>query len=143
MLRRAHVWIAFASLSVLAPASHAVEREKVVGANWAQAKKFTKEFVDQHVHTASIAPVFIGKTDLFWYAIRTPEGVRYWKVDPAKKSKVPLFDHAKLLAQLSEQAQKPLDAVAFQIRTASVTETGPRVATSDARSVPRTYSITR
>ena len=127
MLRRAHVWIAFASLSVLAPASHAVEREKVVGANWAQAKKFTKEFVDQHVHTASIAPVFIGKTDLFWYAIRTPEGVRYWKVDPAKKSKVPLFDHAKLLAQLSEQAQKPLDAVAFQIRTASVTDDGSKL----------------
>ena len=118
------VFAMFAGVSACAPAA---ELEKVVGANWPQAKKFTKEFVDQHVHTTTIAPVFLGKTDLFWYAVRTPEGTKYWKVDPAKKSKVPLFDHAKLLAQLSEQAQKPLDAVGFQIRTASVTEDGAKL----------------
>lgn len=103
------------------------EREKVVGANWAQAQKFTKEFVDQHVHTANILPVFIGKTDLFWYGIRTAEGVKYWKVDPATKSKTPLFDHAKLLAQLSEQTQKPLDAVSFQLRNVSVSDDGVKL----------------
>ena len=124
MLFRNRVAIAFTAFVALAVTAHAAERDKVVGANWSQAKKFSGEFVAQHVHTASIAPVFIGKTDLFWYSVRTPEGLKYWKVDPAKKSKTPLFDHAKLLAQLSEQAQKPLDAATFAITNTSVSEDG-------------------
>ena len=132
MLFRNRVAIAFTAFVALAVTAHAAEREKVVGANWSQAKKFSGEFVAQHVHTASIAPVFIGKTDLFWYSVRTPEGLKYWKVDPAKKSKTPLFDHAKLLAQLSEQAQKPLDAATFAIINASVSEDGTALKFADS-----------
>lgn len=81
-------------------AAQAAEREKVVGANWSQAKKFTKDFVDQHVSETGFVPKYLGKTDV--------------------------FDRAKLLAQLSEQAQKPLDAVTFALANATVTEDGTK-----------------
>lgn len=111
----------------LLPVASAADPTKVVGANWSQARKFTQAFVDQHVSPASVVPTFIGKTDVFWYVTRTPEGVRYWKVDPDKRTKTPLFDHVKLLAQLSEQAQKPLDAVNFALVNASVTDDGAKL----------------
>lgn len=108
-------------------AIQAADLPKAVGANWPQARKFTREFVDQHVQTANVVPVFIGKTDQFWYAVRTTDGTKYWRVDPEKRTKTPLFDHAKLISALSEQAQKPLDAVSFQLRNTAVTDDGAKL----------------
>ncbi len=127
MRTRSRSLLVLATFAGLFAVAAAAEREKVVGANWSQAKKFTSQFVDQHVQTAGFVPKFVGKTDLFWYQIRTPEGMKYWKVDPAKKTKTALFDHAKLLAQLSEQAQKPLDAASFALTNAAVTEDGAKM----------------
>lgn len=83
--------------------------ERVKGANYPLAQKFNREFVAQHVQEAGVVPQWIGKTDVFWYAARTATGVRYWKVDPAKSERVPLFDHVAFAATLSEVAKKPLD----------------------------------
>ena len=104
--------------------SPALDRPKVTGANWPLAQKFTREFVAQHVQEASIAPVFIGKTDIFWYAVRQPEGTKYWKVDTDAKTKVPLFDHVTFQAQLSELSKKPIDAVTSSLRDIKVAEDG-------------------
>jgi dipeptidyl-peptidase 4 len=114
--------MAFAAFVLIVATARTADPERVVGANWAQAKKFTKEFVDQHLHNAFVVPSFIGKSDTFWYAVRTPQGLKYWKVDPTKKSKQPLFDHAKFLAQLSEQSQRPLDANSFQLSNTKVSD---------------------
>ncbi|MCP5972583.1 hypothetical protein NL361_27485, partial [Klebsiella pneumoniae] len=65
---------------------------RVVGANYPLAQKFNADFIRQHVQTVNATPRWIGTTDVFWYAAETPTGVRYWKVDPAKKEKAPLFD---------------------------------------------------
>ena len=62
----------------------------------------------------NIIPTFIGKTDQFWYSVRTPNGTKYYRVDPAHKVKDPLFDVAKLAAQLSELVQvRPRPARSF------------------------------
>jgi dipeptidyl-peptidase 4 len=95
---------------------------KVTGANWPLAQKFTKEFVAQHVQEASIAPVFIGKTDVFWYAVKKPEGTKYFKVDPDAKTKTALFDQVVFLAKLSELSKKPIDAVTYQIAGVKVAD---------------------
>jgi len=123
---RFRLYASLVSLGV-AGATHAADLPRAVGANWPQAKKFTKEFVDQHVHVASVFPTYVGKTDVFWYAVRTAGGTKYWRVDPDKRTKSPLFDHAKLLAQLSEEARKPLDAVSFALLAVSVTEDGSKM----------------
>ncbi|MFO0851096.1 MAG: prolyl oligopeptidase family serine peptidase [Gemmataceae bacterium] len=90
-------------------ASAVTAQDRVTGANYPLAQKFTREFVAQHVQEASVLPQWVGKTDVFWYAARTPTGTRYWKVDPAKKERAPLFDHVALAAALSEASKKPLD----------------------------------
>src|SRR5262249_5630544 len=61
------------------------------------------------VYDTAVRPVFIGKTDVFWYSYRTSSGTRYWKVNPRQRTKEPLFDQVKLGTQLSEAVQKPLD----------------------------------
>ena len=94
---------------ILVPAP-AAEPERVGGANFPLAQKFTREFVGTLVQEASVSPQWVGKTDLFWYSIKTPDGVKYWKVDPERRTKEPLFDQVKLAAQLSEAVKKPLDA---------------------------------
>src|ERR1700721_4428134 len=106
------------ALFIVAVAAFAPAQDRISGANYPLAQKFNKDFVAQHVQEASIGPPeargnlqnlqetkrgpqWIGKTDIFWYSSRTTTGNPYWKVDPAKKEKVPLFDHVALAAALS------------------------------------------
>ncbi|MEO2091443.1 MAG: DPP IV N-terminal domain-containing protein, partial [Gemmataceae bacterium] len=102
-------------------------QERVTGANYPLAQKFTREFVAQHVQEANVSPQWIGKTDQFFYAARTPTGTRYWKVDPAKKEKVALFDHVALAAKLSEVSKKPLDGDTLRLTNPAVTEDGKKL----------------
>src|SRR5262249_29021770 len=112
-------------LCVAAPA--AAEPEKVTGANYPLAAKFSRDFVRQHVQDATVFPTFIGKTEQFWYSIRTPNGTKYYRVDPEKKTKDPLFDVAKLAAQLSEAVQKPIDTDTLDITRVTVTDDGAKM----------------
>jgi len=48
--------------------------------------------------------------DKFWYSINTEKGTEFFLVDPAKKSKAPAFDQAKLAAALSKATGRNYDA---------------------------------
>lgn len=101
--------LTFTVIFIAAVAAFAPAQDRITGANYPLAQKFNREFIAQHVQEVSVSPQWIGKTDEFWYSTRTNTGNRYWKVDPKKKEKVPLFDHVALAASLSELAKKPLD----------------------------------
>ncbi|HUR55289.1 MAG TPA: DPP IV N-terminal domain-containing protein, partial [Gemmataceae bacterium] len=111
----------------LALAASAAGQERVVGANYPLAQKFDRDFVTRHVQEASVSPQWIGKTDTFWYSARTQTGTLYWKVDAAKKDKVPLFDHVKLSAALSEASKKPLDADTLRLNNLVAAEDGKKL----------------
>lgn len=115
----------FALLLVAIPLAPAQER--ISGANYPLAQKFTREFVAQHVQEANVLPQWIGKTDQFIYAARTPTGTRYWKVDPAKKERVALFDHVALAAKLSEASKKPLDGDTLRLGNTNMSEDGKKL----------------
>src|SRR5262249_46951695 len=83
--------------------------QRVTGANWRQAYKYSAEFIRQFVYSTSVAANWIGKSDTFWYEYRTSKGKQWYRVNPREATKEPLFDRVKLAAQLSEQARKPLD----------------------------------
>ncbi|MBM3982506.1 MAG: S9 family peptidase [Planctomycetes bacterium] len=100
---------ALVAVFVIALAPLISAQERITGANYPLAKKFNSEFISQHVQTANVSPQWIGKTEVFWYAARGNTGTKYWKVDPTKKEKAPLFDHVALAAALSEASKKPLD----------------------------------
>src|SRR5213078_2915169 len=46
-------------------------------------------------------PHWLQSGDRFWYTYQTRDGRRFFVVDPLKKAKAPLFDHAKVAAQLT------------------------------------------
>ena len=56
-----------------------------------------------------------------------PTGTQYWKVDPAKKEKTPLFDHVALAAALSEASKKPLDADTLRLDRVVVAADGKKL----------------
>jgi dipeptidyl-peptidase-4 len=114
--------IFFTTLAAFAPA-----QDRIIGANYPLAQKFNKEFVAQHVQEVNVSPQWIGKTDVFWYAARTSTGTRYWKVDPTKKERLPLFDHVALAASLSELAKKPLDGDTLRLDRIVVAEDGKKL----------------
>jgi dipeptidyl-peptidase 4 len=119
--------LTFALVVCLSAPLAAAEPEKVTGANYPLAAKFSRDFINQLVREATVFPTFIGKTDQFWYSLRTPNGTKYYRVDPAKKTKEPLFDVAKLAAQLSEAVQKPIDTDTLAITRVTVTDDGTKM----------------
>ena len=84
--------------------------------NWDLAARWTPAKVGKLVFDAGLTPHWFELSDRFWYTYETTDGVRYWVVDPAKKGKSPLFDNAKVAAQLSLLTGLPYDAQHLAIR---------------------------
>ncbi|MFO0814431.1 MAG: DPP IV N-terminal domain-containing protein [Gemmatales bacterium] len=126
MLRR--VRFVLAVLSVVVPLSlMSAEPEKVRHANYNNAFKYSREFVQQFSYDTSVTPNWIGKTDNFWYVYRTSKGTTYWKVFPNNKSRELLFDHARLAASLSEQSKKPIESHGLALSRVSLSEDGAKL----------------
>ncbi len=110
-------------LAALAPARGDVSPE-APRANYKQALKYGKTNLDPLSYSTVVTPGWIGKTDTFWYSYRTSKGNSFWRVDPAKKSKTPLFDRDKLAAQLAELSRKPAEAINLPLAHGQVNEDG-------------------
>ncbi len=91
-------------------------------ANYKQARKYGKKALESLTYSTAVNPGWIGKTDLFWYSYRTSKGTNYWLVDPAKKTKVALFDKEKLGGQLAELSRKPIDAAELKLQRGRVSD---------------------
>src|SRR5215831_3314193 len=74
-----------------------------LGSRWTSAK------VGKLVFDTSVTPHWLNG-DRFWYSYQTRDGRRFFAVDPLKKTKAPLFDHAKIAAQLTAVTREPYDA---------------------------------
>src|SRR5262245_4058999 len=75
-----------------------------LGSQWTSAK------VSKLVFDTSVTPHWLQAGDRFWYSYQTRDGRRFFLVDPLKKAKAPLFDHAKMAAQLTSITRQPYDA---------------------------------
>jgi dipeptidyl-peptidase-4 len=81
-----------------------VEPNFELGARWTSAK------VSKLVFDTSVTPHWMQSGDHFWYSYQTRDGRRFYLVDPVKKAKAPLFDHAKVAAALTSITRQPYDA---------------------------------
>lgn len=70
-------------------------------ADYERAEKFLSYNTGPLVDRGAVRPNWIGESDRFWYRVLTPQGSEFILVDPAKGTRAPLFDHAKLAAALS------------------------------------------
>jgi dipeptidyl aminopeptidase/acylaminoacyl peptidase len=103
--------LAFVMAVSAAPSAQAPQPPQAVKPNYELAAEWTSQKVGRLVFDTSVAPRWLeSNPDKFWYAYQTREGRKFWMVDALKKAKAPLFDHAKMAAQLTHITRNPYDA---------------------------------
>ncbi len=99
-----------------APAAVAADRE-LPKANYDLASRWMAAKVGKYVFSTAVTPHWLEFSDRFWYDYETPAGRKWWVVDPVKKTKTPLFDNAKMAAQLTRILRTPYDAQHLPVST--------------------------
>jgi dipeptidyl-peptidase 4 len=110
MPRRLFTWCL---ASVLFIAAFAVPRAETPAApkpNYDLAANWTAQKVGRLVFDTTVTPRWLETGDRFWYPYQTREGRKFYLVDAIKRSKAPLFDHAKMAATLTSMTREPYDA---------------------------------
>lgn len=83
-----------------------------------QARKFSGGKLTNMLFSTKVDPHWTPKGDRFWYSYKTGDGWNWYIVNPAAKTKRPLFDREALAAELSEITHDP--AVAQQLPIAGL-----------------------
>lgn len=92
------------------PFATATEGRELPKPNYDLAFRWTSAQVGKYVFSTSVQPRWLEFSDRFWYVWETPEGRRWWLVEPAKGTKTPLWDNARMAAQLTRILRTPYDA---------------------------------
>src|SRR6187397_1705323 len=96
-------------------------------ANYDLASRWTSAKVGKYVFSTAVTPHWLEFSDRFWYDYETPAGRRWTIVDPIKKTKTPLFDNAKMAAQLTRILRTPYDAQHLPITTVRFFESDTKI----------------
>lgn len=88
-------------LLVFALSAIAQQGTPVTTADYERAEKFLAYNTNPLVDRGPIRPNWLAG-DRFWYRTLTPTGSEFILVDPARGTRTPVFDHAKLATALSE-----------------------------------------
>lgn len=64
----------------------------------------------------------------FWYRTTTARGAEFFMVDPAKKSKAPAFDHARLAAAIGNTTSSPVTAYDLPFQSFELAADGKSIA---------------
>jgi len=60
------------------------DRTSRVAPNYALEERFLPDQVGKLVFDLAVTPHWFGESDRFWYSYETPEGTRYYLVDPGR-----------------------------------------------------------
>ncbi len=86
-------------------------------AHYDLAARWTPAKVGKLVFDTSVTPHWLESGDRFWYTFETSQGRKWFIVDPAARSRKPLFDNAKMAVQLTRILLIPYDAQHLPIKT--------------------------
>jgi dipeptidyl aminopeptidase/acylaminoacyl peptidase len=78
-------------------------------ANWDLSEKFSSANLRSKIFTSTVSPRWLGQSDSLCYNWKDHDGSAFYLVVPTTKTKRPLFDQAKLAAQLSELSHRAHD----------------------------------
>ncbi len=95
--------IAFATIPTLA------QNPSTPKPNYDLAAQWTSEKVSKIVFDTSVTPRWLESGERFWYTYQTRDGRKFYLVDPARKTRAPLFDHAKMAATLTAMIGQPYE----------------------------------
>src|SRR3982750_2260493 len=85
-------------------------QQKFTAADYVRAEKLMGYNTTPLVLRSGVRPVWL-PDERFWYRVTTSEGAEFILVDPAKGTRTPAFDHAKLAASLSKVSGRTYTAV--------------------------------
>jgi dipeptidyl-peptidase 4 len=91
---------------------------RVSKANYELASRWSQQKVAKMVFDVNVTPRWFETGDRFWYTHETSQGRKFTLVDPLKKTKTPLFDHAKMAASLTTLTRIPYDSQHLPIQNA-------------------------
>ncbi len=92
------------------PVLQAQKSDLTPAPNYDLAAQWTPQKVGKLVFETTVTPRWLETSDRFWYAYQTRDGRKFSLVDPLKRTKAPLFDHARLAATLTSITRIPYDA---------------------------------
>ena len=101
----------FAGLALLCAPLFAQPRA-FTAADYSRAEKFMTYNTASMVYRSGIRPNWLTE-ERFWYRVSTPAGAEFIIVDPAKGTRAPAFDHAKLAIALTAAANQKYEANAL------------------------------
>ena len=84
--------------------------------NYDLASRFSSKKVSKMVFSTQTRPSWFRSGDKFWYSWRTPQGTRYYIVDPVKGTRTEVFDMDRLAMQVTEFVRYPFEAKHLPIR---------------------------
>ncbi len=83
--------------------------------DYARAEQFLSYNIEPFVDESAGMPFWVGEQ--FWYLSKTDKGNQFLLVNPAKKTKEPLFDHQQLTAELGKATSKTFEASKLPFQT--------------------------
>ncbi|MBK6797526.1 MAG: DPP IV N-terminal domain-containing protein [Acidobacteria bacterium] len=95
---------------------------RVRKANYDLASRWTTQKVGKMVFDTAVAPHWLETGDRFWYSYETSQGKRFYMVDPARKTRNPLFDNPRMAAMLTNLTRIPYDAQHLPINNLRMTK---------------------
>ena len=79
-------------------------------ANYQLASRFSIKKLEKMIFSTAVDPHWLKQSDRFWYVYETPQGRKWYIVDPSKGDKRVMFDNEKLAAELTKIVRDPFDA---------------------------------
>ena len=110
MTRRLLSWCLALVFLTAALATPRAQSASALKPNYDLASEWTAQKVGRLVFDTTVTPRWLESSDRFWYSYQTRDGRKFYLVDPLKKAKAPLFDHAKMAATLTAITREPYDA---------------------------------
>ena len=110
MQRHLFVWCVALVFLAIAVATPRAQTGTPLTPNYDLASEWTAQKVGRLVFDTTVTPRWLEANDRFWYSYQTRDGRKFYLVDPLKKAKAPLFDHARMAATLTAITREPYDA---------------------------------
>lgn len=96
--------------------SQGQEKSTLAKPNYQLASKFSPIKLSKLIFSTEVNPNWINFGDKFWYEYNSPNGKKWYLVDPKTKKKSELFDHAEMAARITSIVKNPFDAQHLEIR---------------------------
>ncbi|MBT3748685.1 MAG: prolyl oligopeptidase family serine peptidase [Bacteroidetes bacterium] len=78
-------------------------------ADFQAAARYSSSNISRTVGSTSVRANWLKDSDKFWYSYKTGDGKLFWLVDPAKKTKEPLFDVYYMTSEINQKINKILN----------------------------------